>query len=93
MSDAGTHVKMYRTRSCPFCIMAAELLRSHGIAFEEVYLDQEPNRRAITAAIKPGHTTVPLVVAGDTPVGGFDDLRRLDAAGVLEETLGVERAG
>lgn len=76
-------VKMYRTRSCPFCIMAADLLRELGIEFEEISLDDHPDRRGATAAILPGHHTVPLVVIGDEPIGGLDALRAMHAQGAL----------
>jgi glutaredoxin 3 len=88
MSDSSQPIKMYRTRSCPFCVMAADLLTGLGIEFEEISLDGHPNRREFTHSILPGHHTVPLVVVGDQPIGGFDELRALQAAGTLAETLG-----
>ena len=86
-SNAFASVKMYRTSSCPYCIMAAELLHHLGVEFEEIDLDGHPDRRAVTSEILPGHYTVPLIVVGDQPLGGFDDLRALHAAGTLEERL------
>ena len=80
-------VTVYRTRPCPFCIAAEQLLRDRGVPFEEVYLDDHPNRRAFTANLKPGHYTVPLVMRGDEPIGGFDDLRALDVRGCLKAEL------
>ncbi len=80
-------IKMYRTTGCPFCVMASELLTQLGFEFEEIILDSHPDRRGLTSSIRPGHQTVPLVVVGDTPVGGFDDLRALHTAGQLEATL------
>jgi glutaredoxin 3 len=79
----ATDVKMYRTRSCPFCIAAAEFLTARKIAFEEEFLDGHPDRRAFTAGILPGHHTVPLVVIGGRPIGGLDALQALDAQGRL----------
>lgn len=82
-----TAVKMYRTRSCPFCIAAADLLAARGIVFEEEFLDAHPDRRGLTAGILPGHFTVPLVVAGGHPIGGLDALQALDAQGRLSAAL------
>lgn len=80
-------VTMYRIEHCPHCIAAEALLREVGIPFEQVYLDDHPDRRAFTASIKPGHTTVPLVVAGDRPVGGRSDLEALHRRGELKRVL------
>ena len=86
-SSPSALVKMYRTSSCPFCIMAAELLNHLGVEFEEIDLDGHPDRRGLTNSILPGHHTVPLVVVGERPLGGFDELRALHAAGTLEDAL------
>jgi glutaredoxin 3 len=88
MSDSSQAIKMYRTRSCPFCVMAAQLLDGMGIEFEEISLDGHANRREFTNSILPGHYTVPLVMVGEQAIGGFDELRALQAAGTLAETLG-----
>lgn len=79
---------MYRTRSCPFCIGAERLLRDKGVEFEQVFLDDNPNRADLLTNIKPGHRTVPLVVVDGVALGGFDDLNALDAAGQLDARLG-----
>jgi glutaredoxin 3 len=84
---AEPQITMYRTRTCPYCIGAEQLLRAKGVTFEQVYLDDRPDRREFLAGIKPGHKTVPLVVAGGEPLGGFDDLQALEAAGELDRKL------
>lgn len=76
-------IVVYRTAHCPFCIAAHDLLEARGLDFEEVALDQEPDRRAFTSSILPGHNTVPLVVIGDKPIGGFQELRAMEASGGL----------
>ena len=80
-------VTMYRTRGCPFCVMAAEFLEREEIEFEEVFLDDHADRRGFTAELMPGHFTVPLVVVGGRPVGGLDELRRVHASGELGSLL------
>ena len=77
-------VRVYRTAYCPFCIAAVELLDQLGIDYEEIALDQHPDRRRVTSEIKPGHTTVPLVVVDDEPVGGYQELTALHQRGGLE---------
>lgn len=80
---------MYRTRSCPFCIMAAAWFRDRNLEIEEIYLDSHPDRRAFVSALKPGHTTVPLIVIDGKPLGGLDDLRLAEDRGDLDGMLGT----
>jgi glutaredoxin 3 len=87
VTDARPRIVIYRTVSCPFCVAAEELLRRKGAAFEQVYLDDHPDRRAFTRRLKPGHDTVPLVVVDGQPLGGFDALQALDARGELDAIL------
>ena len=82
-------IVMYRTRACPFCVAAERLLRHKGAEFDEVYLDDHPDRRSFTAEILPGHRSVPLIVIDEEPIGGFDTLRELDMRGALDLALGV----
>ena len=81
-------IVVYRTAHCPFCIAAHDLLAARGLDFEEVSLDQEPDRRAFTSNILPGHTTVPQVVIAGKPVGGFQALRAMEASGELVSLKG-----
>ncbi len=87
--DAKTaaEVTMYRTRGCPFCIAAERLLATKEIAFDQVYLDDHQDRRAFTAAIKPGHETVPLILVDGQPIGGFFELKDLEDSGGLDAML------
>lgn len=78
----ATAVTVYRTSMCPYCHMATRLLDKRGYAYEEVFLDREPDRlRALKD--KYDWQTVPMIVVGETFVGGYTDLRALDEAGKL----------
>jgi glutaredoxin 3 len=83
----AAEVTMYRTRGCPFCVAAERLLDAAGIAFDQVYLDDHQDRRAFTAAIMPGHGTVPLIVIDGQPIGGFFELKALADSGRLDAML------
>ncbi len=85
---AQAEIKMYRTRGCPFCIMAADWFADHDLEVEEIYLDSHPDRRQAVSSIKPGHTTVPLIVIDGEPLGGLDALRQAEDLGELEAMLG-----
>ena len=77
---------MYTTDWCPYCIRAKALLEQKGLEFEEVNLADDPNFREQIQALTGGWT-VPQIVVDGTPIGGYDDLRRLDKAGELDRLL------
>jgi glutaredoxin 3 len=80
-------VEVYTTPICPYCSAAKDLLRRKGIAFLEIDVTGEPQRRAEMVARANGRTTVPQVFVGDTHLGGCDDLYALDDAGDLDRLL------
>lgn len=79
-------ITMYTTDWCPYCIRAKALLEQKGVEFDEVNLAGDPNFREKIQALTGGWT-VPQIVIGETPIGGYDDLRRLDKAGELDRLL------
>lgn len=80
-------VEVYTTPICPYCSAAKDLLRRKGIAFLEIDVTGEPQRRAEMVARANGRTTVPQVFVGDTHLGGCDDLYALEDAGDLDRLL------
>ncbi len=88
---AQAEIKMYRTRSCPFCIMAAAWFVDHDLEVEEIYLDSHPDRRQLVSSIHAGHTTVPLIVIDGEPLGGLDALRLAEDRGELGALLESSR--
>jgi glutaredoxin 3 len=78
---------MYSTGFCPYCVMAERLLRARGVEeIEKIRVDLEPARRAEMME-KTGRRTVPQIYIGDTHVGGYDDLAKLDRSEGLEKLL------
>jgi glutaredoxin 3 len=76
-------VIMYSTGFCPYCVRAESLLRSRGVAeIEKIRIDLEPEQLT-TMMKKTGRRTVPQIYIGDTHVGGYDDLAKLDHKGKL----------
>ncbi len=87
MPEQSAEVQVYRTRMCPFCVAAAAFLDQRGIRYDEVFLDNHPDRQAVTEALLPNHRTVPLIVIDGAPLGGFDQLRAADASGDLQRRV------
>lgn len=57
---------------CPFCARAKELLKDHGLEFEELILGQDASMRSLRAM--SGATTVPQVFIDGKLVGGSEAL-------------------
>ena len=79
-------IKVYSTRWCGYCVRAKALLRSRGLQFEEVLLDDDPAFRQ-TLYDLTGGWTVPQITFGDEVIGGYTELWRLDRSGLLQEKL------
>jgi glutaredoxin 3 len=76
-------IRLYTTAWCGLCLQAKALLDLRGLAYDEIPLDDDPAFRQ-TVFDLGGRWTVPLVVVGGDPVGGFRELAALDRAGILK---------
>ena len=79
-------VVMYATPWCPFCVRARRLLEQKGRIWEEIDVDQSPERRGEMQE-RSGRNTVPQIWIGNRHVGGFEELLALDRAGALDALL------
>ena len=75
-------VKVYTTSYCPYCTKAKDLLVSLGIEFEEIDVEHDVQLREELSE-KYSWRTVPMIVAGDEFLGGFDDMSALHNSGEL----------
>jgi glutaredoxin 3 len=82
-------VEVYTTMFCPYCSRAKALLEHKGIAFEEISLDEEPQRRTEMVKRANGGRTVPQIFINGEHIGGCDDMFALEQAGKLDPKLGV----
>lgn len=82
---------MYTTLVCPYCIRAKMLLKSKGVAFEEIDVSSDHEKRAWLVKVT-GRRTVPQIFINDEPIGDYDDMRALDVAGELDKKLQASAA-
>ena len=82
------NVQVYGTDWCPYCVAAERLLEARGIPYERVTLDISELRDRVLEL--SGRLTIPLIVIGGSPIGGYAELSALDRAGKLASL--VERA-
>ncbi|AKU96203.1 Glutaredoxin 3 (Grx3) [Labilithrix luteola] len=83
----SARVRVYSTQICPYCIRAKVLLKERGIAFEEIDVSGDAEKRAWLVQATGGRRTVPQIFIDDESIGGFDELRKLDVSGELAKKL------
>ena len=82
----SSKVLIYTMTICPYCIAAKKLLKKKGVPFEEVNLDEHPERWA-ECEKRSGRETVPQIFFGDRHIGGCDDLDALNKSGELDRLI------
>lgn len=85
-------IVIYTTNYCPYCFGAKSLLRSKRVEFEEIDVTDDPTRRVEMERLS-ARRTVPQIFIDGKSIGGFDEVRRLDAIGELDRLLGQSKKG
>jgi glutaredoxin 3 len=85
-------IVIYTTNYCPYCFGAKSLLRSKRVEFEEIDVTDNPARRVEMERLS-ARRTVPQIFIDGKSIGGFDEVRRLDAIGELDRLLGQSKKG
>jgi glutaredoxin 3 len=80
-------VDIYTARLCPYCAAAKALLTRKGVAFNEIDIAGNWERRDEMIARANGRVTVPQIFIGAAHIGGHDDLRALERDGRLDALL------
>lgn len=83
MSSPPPEIVVYTLPWCRYCARAKSLLRRRGLSFEEIDGSSILDFRSRLVKLS-GASTVPQIVIDAEPVGGSDDLARLDRLGVLD---------
>ena len=79
-------VVVYTTGFCPFCIMAKRIFDDMKVPYEEIRVDQHPEKRQEMTEIT-NRRTVPQVFIGDHHVGGCYDTQGALRSGQLNVWL------
>lgn len=80
-------VIIYSKDHCPFCVQAKAFFDGKGVAYTEIDVAQNEEEREKMIALTGGRITVPQIFIGETHVGGYDDLTKLNASGKVDELL------
>lgn len=79
-------VVIYTTPTCPYCIRAKALLAKKGVAFQNIDVSGDYEKRRWLADVT-GRTTVPQIFINGRSMGGYDDIAALDRRGQLDPLL------
>jgi len=88
MADTDATIEVYTKEWCPYCLKAKALLRSKGLAYEEIDITSDPALQEQMVE-RSGMRTVPQIFVGGESIGGYDSLAHLNATGELDRRLGV----
>ena len=82
-------VKMIKKDPCPYCDRALNFFRAKGVEVEIV--DLTHNLDEVQAwKHKTGWSTVPMIFIGERFVGGYVDVKQLDADGEFDKLVFAE---
>jgi glutaredoxin-like YruB-family protein len=74
MAVAADTVMIYTTSTCPWCTRAKDFLRQKGVPFQEKNLEFD-QAAAEEVVRRSGQMGVPVIIAGDEVIVGFDRAR------------------
>lgn len=81
-------VEIYTRLFCGYCARALALLQRKGVAFTEYDAGEDAALRQEMIQRSNGGMTYPQIFIDGKPIGGGEDLRRLEESGELDRLLG-----
>lgn len=81
-------VVIYTASYCPYCRAAKALFKAKGVAFAEIDVEGDDEKRAWLVK-ETGQTTVPQIFIDGKSYGGFQDIQALDKKSELNKILGI----
>ena len=79
-------VTIYTGSYCTYCKRAKSLLERKQLDYEEIRLDEAPEKREeLTRSLN--WRTIPMIFVNEQFIGGYDDLAALERSGELDRML------
>jgi glutaredoxin 3 len=85
---SAPEIDIYTTQFCPYCIRAKMLLDKKGVTYNEIAVDQAPDKR-IEMEMRSGGSSVPQIFINGKHIGGCDDMYELEMDEELDKLLGL----
>lgn len=86
------NIEIYTSPACGYCQMAKAHLKRQGLQFQEIDIARQPGKTAEMTA-RSGRRTVPQIFVDGRPVGGYDDLVRMDPSSLASSEGFAASAG
>ena len=77
---------IYSRSTCPFCIQAKNLLQAKNFSYQEIDIEQNPEKREEMIKKANGKSSVPQIFKDDKLIG-CDDIYALEDKGELDAIL------
>ena len=81
------NIIIYSSNNCGYCELAKSLLESLNYQYQEINIQEMPDKRDEMLRKSNGRRTVPQIFISDVHVGGYDELNRLHLIGKLTELI------
>ena len=78
---------IYSSNNCGYCELAKNLLDSLSYQYQEINIQEIPNKKDEMLRKSNGRRTVPQIFIGDVHVGGYEELNRLHLKGELTDLI------
>src|SRR6056297_3113762 len=82
------NIEVYSKDWCPYCKKAKAFLKSKGLNFTEIDINDGDNYEVMKE--RTGNKTVPQIILNGRSLGGYDDLINLEKNGEFNQLLGKE---
>lgn len=80
-------ITVYTMRYCPYCESAKKLLKSKGLAFDEIMVAEDDDAIWARLEKETGFKTMPQIFVGEKFIGGYNDLAALEKNGDLDKLV------
>jgi|TARA_B100000965_G_scaffold257550_1_gene216997 Glutaredoxin, GrxC family len=82
-------VVIYTGPMCNFCSAAKHLLNKKKVSYEEINIGYDEKKRDEMLKKSNGAKTIPQIFVEEKHIGGYVELKALEAKGELDSLLGI----
>lgn len=81
-----SEITIYTRQHCSYCVDAKALLRSKGLPFQEISLEEHPELIDEVIA-RSRQRTVPQIFVGSQSIGGYTELSQKISSSVFSDLI------
>ena len=80
-------IVIYTANNCPYCEQAKKFFKRKNVVYKEYDVSNNPEQRQSLIKKSKGLKTVPQIFIDELHIGGYDDLKRLEIQGNLQQLI------